>query len=719
MKKFFTMLFMILLPMTALAYEPVVMCNRSGTENITCTINLNIDTDDGVSNPVTDVSFKYVVPEGYEYSKFETELGHNTIDGANNTISFTFDDGMSSNVTLGTINLKRKDAECGYYKLVLTDVKINGSEHSDVESANVGYCDNTLTGINASDGSLSPSYDSATTTYDLNVLSSKVTISPVYESYINKIDDITVDLGSETSKTVTISVSSKYNQTPNTYTINVKKGGSTNNDLKDLELSKGKINFDKSKDEYSVDVDSDVEEIEISAELDDENASFVENYGPRKVSLEYGKNTVQIKVKSQVGEEKTYTINVTREDDREVDTNIKTLEITGYQLDFKSGITDYNIKVTKDVDKLDLNIVLSNEDSIVEIEGNENFVIGENVVKLNVKAVDGSIKTYTIIVNKVDKIKLANNNYIKKLEIDGYDIDFNYEKLDYELDYNGEEYLDFNITLDDSDAEYEIINNKKLAAGSVITIKVTAEDGSIREYTITLNEPQKVSSSSFNKYFIIGGIIFIIIVLIVVIVIISKKNKKDNTDTNNVTVSENADANSVAAKENTDANSVAAKENTDVNNVAVAENADANNVAVVENTDANNVAAKENANNTNIESSNLNKQNVVISESTNNNANSAVNIPVSNSNIQNVAEVQTPQVVKPVIKEAVNSVNLPNENKVVTPTVNITPTVNSSLYTNVTPTNYRVCPRCGNNNAIQNKFCYACFEPLDTKEDNQ
>lgn len=79
---------------------------------------------------------------------------------------------------------------------------------------------------------------------------------------------------------------------------------------------------------------------------------------------------------------------------------IKDLVINGYEIDFDMYTYDYNIKVSSDVTSLDLDVLLNDSSSIYYVEGNENFVEGENLVYVVVKAENGSTKTYTIKVEK-------------------------------------------------------------------------------------------------------------------------------------------------------------------------------------------------------------------------------------------------------------------------------------------------------------------------------
>ena len=121
-------------------------------------------------------------------------------------------------------------------------------------------------------------------------------------------------------------------------------------------------------------------------------------------------------------------------------------------------------------------------------------------------------------------VSLSSNNYIRSLEIKNQKIDFDKEKLEYSIIVgNKVNSLDLTIILDDDNATYEVIGNENFKTGkNVVTIKVTAEDGSVRNYVInvtkkkaTVESPDK--ENNVMKYVIIGLIVLVIAGLVYVI----------------------------------------------------------------------------------------------------------------------------------------------------------------------------------------------------------
>ena len=100
------------------------------------------------------------------------------------------------------------------------------------------------------------------------------------------------------------------------YNINIVRpdNRSAVNTLNSLTVSSGELSpeFSTDKTSYNLNVVNDVEKITIDAELTDSKSKFAEGYGPRDVLLQPGLNSVQLRVVSERGTTKIYTINVMR-----------------------------------------------------------------------------------------------------------------------------------------------------------------------------------------------------------------------------------------------------------------------------------------------------------------------------------------------------------------------------------------------------------------------
>lgn len=245
----------------------------------------------------------------------------------------------------------------------------------------------------------------------INVRSSYSTSSKALGS-VNKGDSLT-RIGVATSTIDGIKWSKvKYNgQTAyitSTYLSTEKPEESNEKNLKSLTIDGDyelTPKFNKDVTEYSLSVGSDVESIKINAEAVDDNAK-VEIIGNDKL-LE-GENTIEIKVTAEDGTVRTYKINITKgEEIVSTDFGLSELSVSGYTLtpNFSTNVYEYKLDIEDEtVTSLDVNANSTVEGATVDIAGNNNLKLGENIITILVKSEDGEeIVTYQIVVNITEK----------------------------------------------------------------------------------------------------------------------------------------------------------------------------------------------------------------------------------------------------------------------------------------------------------------------------
>jgi len=220
----------------------------------------------------------------------------------------------------------------------------------------------------------------------------------------------------EGANTVEIKVTAEDGKTTKTYklTINRRSADEENVVQSEARLSNLGIRpeeydfegFNKDKTEYSVEIPSDVEEIEVYAEAVNSNCQIT---GVGMITLEEGDNTLKIDVISENGTKNTYTINVKRTEAEVVDEEpeekfgLSDLSIVGLNLSpkFDGKTYEYTVDLTEDLSELEIVTEKTDKDATIEIIGNENLQEGENVITILVKNEETEeVATYQIIVNK-------------------------------------------------------------------------------------------------------------------------------------------------------------------------------------------------------------------------------------------------------------------------------------------------------------------------------
>lgn len=267
------------------------------------------------------------------------------------------------------------------------------------------------------------------------------------------------------------------------------------NTLKQLEVSKHKLNpsFNSNTTKYKLSTKDN--KIIIKAIPTDKEAKVSGDVGEQK--LDYGSNIFTINVTSVKGEVKTYYLYVTREIPKNSDITLKTLTISKGKLDFNKNKFLYFVDLENNIDDIEVTAIPTNNKTTVKIDKPKKLSVGKNCITITTTAEDKTTGKYTIIVNR--KQKLSNDTTIKSFIIKNYELNFKNDIYEYELAIANENKLDIEIILNNDKAKYIVEGNKNLNNNSIILIKVTAEDGSIKEYKIKIKKTISSPDSSINK----------------------------------------------------------------------------------------------------------------------------------------------------------------------------------------------------------------------------
>lgn len=398
----------------------------------------------------------------------------------------------------------------------------------------------TLSALSVSSGKLSPAFKSGTTKYTVNVGAevSSIKVNATASSgnsLVSGYGSRTVDL-KYGANSIKVKVKNKDGKTK-TYTITVNRADnrSTVNTLSNLTVSAGTLSpvFSSSVNDYTVDVGYEVSSITIDATLTDSKSRFANNFGPSTVALQQGINKIYIKVVSENEVTNVYSVTVNRGELPSECVNadgklalVKGIELYGNTADddnlidftLTPGEKNYsNIKIPYNVS--DLVVIVYTEDEadkeFVQIEGNENLVANENrevTINITSNVCPNYTNKYTLNVMREDAPELNTDATLKNLTIKGYDLKFEPNVMTYEIVLKKKDKgksLDIEPTPKVSTTTCVEEKNEKLAYGSEIVIRCTAEDEDYQEvYTIVIDDVEK------------GTNIFLIVILVIIIIII-------------------------------------------------------------------------------------------------------------------------------------------------------------------------------------------------------
>lgn len=281
------------------------------------------------------------------------------------------------------------------------------------------------------------------------------------------------------------------------------------NTLSSLSLSNGILSpvFNSNTTSYTATVDA--ANVTISGSVSD-STSKVSGFG--KKTLNYGKNTFNIVVTSESGKQLKYIVVINRPDHRSTNNNLKTLTVDQGSISFNKNTTSYKVNVGGDVTSIKIGATLEDgKATFVSGSGPRTVKLnyGDNKIAVKVKAENGTVKTYTITVNRKD-IRSADST-LKSLSVNPAIINFDKNTLTYNTTVTYEvSSVNLVYEVNDAKAKAVVTGKNDLVVGvNKILIKVTAENGSSTVYTINITrqkEGEKVlNNDSSLKSLVING----------------------------------------------------------------------------------------------------------------------------------------------------------------------------------------------------------------------
>lgn len=313
-----------------------------------------------------------------------------------------------------------------------------------------------------------------------------------------------------------------------TYTITVTRKEATStkssiNTLKSLSVTNATLSpkFSASVEYYTATIENSVNTIKINAQPTDSKATVD---GAVQYAPAVGNNNIYyVKVTAENGNSKLYTIRITKkaasnnnsssnnsssssnsstntttnkttttttqEVKKDNNSLLKSLIINDKDITLSDTVFNYNFSVLYEVEKVDIKVTTKSEKATTTISGGKKLNVGKNTVTILVTAEDNTTSTYTIIVTrKKEEEVLSNDSSLQYLMIENYGIEFKSDVYEYNLKIKNENKLKINYTTNDMHANVVVKGNENLKNDSVISVLVTAEDGTTSEYSIKVEK---------------------------------------------------------------------------------------------------------------------------------------------------------------------------------------------------------------------------------------
>jgi len=501
-------------------------------EKATCDLSVNTISTVSVNNVSLDIESDKDLLITYNRGEF--------FDGSLNSGRLVLDssDLKSGNFKLGTLTIEVvKEASYGKKTFTLKNILfVDSVSMTQYKATNVSKevsllsNNNNLKSISIDDKDVE-NFKSDTLKYDIEVEKETIEIkAEVEEKDIAKVDGLGEKKLVYGKNTFEIKVTSQSGK-EKIYVLNINRKDTRSdvNTLKTLKISDIVFTFKSNTLNYKFNVDSEIEKIEIESTLTDEKATYVDKFGDREVDLKYGENKVLIKVQSEKGTEKVYTLTINRADDRSDVAQLSLLKINDNLIELKDDVYEYELTLPYKQEKT---VVEANAMDKGKIDYKDiDLKVGDNELIIKVTSEKETTKQYKIKIKR--QTEEESRAVLENIKINGYELNFSTGINNYELeiDKNDEE-LEFEFFSNDLESiTYNVVGNKELKNGSVITINVKDDLG---DYVYTINiikevEPKLILGFLSLKvlcYIIFGiGVALFIGSLIYIFVLKNRKKK--------------------------------------------------------------------------------------------------------------------------------------------------------------------------------------------------
>jgi len=420
-----------------------------------------------------------------------------------------------------------------------------------------------LADITVSEGTLSPAFNADTKGYTVDVpnATDSIVITPTPKDPDAKVEMI-IDGKTITDNTapidlkvgdnvVTVVVTAPDGTTQETYTVIVTREPSSDAGLADITVSEGTLSpaFDVDTKGYTVDVPNATDSIIITPTSKDPDAkvemiidgkTITDNTAP--IDLKVGDNVVTVVVTAPDGTtQETYTVVVTREPSSDAGLADITVSEGTLSPAFNTDTKGYTVDVPNATDSIVITPTPKDADAKVEMKIGDvtidptapiDLKVGDNVVTVVVTAPDGTQETYTVVVTRDEPTnKPSDNAGLSDIALSDGTLSpaFNTDTKGYTVDVpNATDSIVITPKPIDPAAKVEMIVDGvtidpsspiDLKVGeNVVTVVVTAEDGTQETYTVIVNRadavPQAIVPTNIitpngdgkNDYWIIDGL---------------------------------------------------------------------------------------------------------------------------------------------------------------------------------------------------------------------
>ena len=328
-----------------------------------------------------------------------------------------------------------------------------------------------------------------------------------------------------TSITINSASSTDYNNnnlqvniTPKSVTIEEAK--SSNNKLASLEVVGHTLSpaFNANTKSYTVTVPADTTSVQVNATKADPKATLTLPGTNGLVTLSGNSTNATVKVTAENGSSTNYVVTINKQTTEPVvteksnDATLKSLDVSGFSLSpvFEPTVNNYSMRVNNNITALNVTAIPNHDKATVQISGNSGWAVGNNVITILVTAEDGTTtNTYYVTVTRAAaNVKSSDTNIdLRILSTHVMEPVFNNSINEYEVTVPFDvTKLDMTITPYDKKTTVQVSGNENFEIGdpNLVTILVTAEDGTTKTVTLKVTRSEDTASADIIDLRVVG-----------------------------------------------------------------------------------------------------------------------------------------------------------------------------------------------------------------------
>lgn len=207
-------------------------------------------------------------------------------------------------------------------------------------------------------------------------------------------------------------------------------------------------------------------------------------------------------------------------------TDVKSVSVNGHKINVTNDKNNYNIKLKDGINEVDVDVELQYDSSSYTVSNNENIPddIPKEGIDITIEITGADTEKREIVINVKRQTAESGDCQLSSIYHSEYFVDFSKNVMDYTLKLpKGVKTLNPEIEPGNDEQQIEVKGDENLKNNSKIEIEVTAGDGTVCNYTITIKK-----ESNTWKYILI---IFILIIILAVAGILLMKYLKKSKGT--------------------------------------------------------------------------------------------------------------------------------------------------------------------------------------------